>query len=255
MSGPGAEALALKPAGTLAIPVDRPSAQGDRVEAIYAAVQRAVLEQRLAPGTKLPEDQLGVAFGTSRTLVRAALLALSRDGIVVLTRHRGASVASPGPEEARQLFDARRVVEAELTARAAFRADPADITALQALVEDGSAALEAGDRGRAIRLSGLFHTRIAAIADQSVLGEFLNQLVARTSLVIALYGRAWRADCRDSDHRELITALARHDAASAVSLMREHLHHVEADLDLTSDRAAPVSLASIFANADASLKR
>ena len=44
---------------------------GDRADAIAQAIHRAISEQRLLPGTKLPEDQLGGIYGASRTLVRS----------------------------------------------------------------------------------------------------------------------------------------------------------------------------------------
>lgn len=218
----------------------------DRVAVIYTAVHQAVVEQRLQPGTKLPEDQLGSLFGASRTLVRSALQSLAKDGIVVLTRNRGASVASPEPKEARDLFEARRIVEAVTTARAALHATPADFADLEASLRDGQDALASGDRGRAIRLSGDFHLRIAQIADQTVLSDFLEELVARSSLVIALYGHRGRSDCGDSEHAGLIEALRRGDGEGAVQLMTEHINHIEADLDLDRHDRGALPLARLL---------
>lgn len=218
-------------------------ATADRVSAIRDAVLLAVTEQRLPPGTKLPEDQLAAHFGVSRTLVRGALAALAGEGVVVSARNRGAAVASPSPAEARDLFDARRVVEATTAARAAERAGPEDWAALDRLVADGRAALAAGERGRAIRLSGEFHVALARSARQPVLGAFVSELVARSSLVIALYGHRGRSDCADHDHLGLVAALRARDAARAVRLMADHLHAVEADLDLGRAARLPPSLA------------
>ncbi len=208
------------------------SGAADRAAAISAAIRQAVVEQRLPPGTKLPEDQLGSHFGASRTLVRSALQSLARDGIVVLARNRGASVASPGPDEARELFDARRIVEAETTARAAKQATTTDLDDLESVLTEARAAIDGGDRGRAIRLSGHFHVRIAQIARQTVLEGFLRELVTRSSLVIALYGHRGRSDCGDAEHSGLVAALQRRDERQAVAMMLEHLDHIEADLDL-----------------------
>ena len=219
-------------------PSPPPGGEADRVSAIHDAILLAVVEQRLPPGTKLPEDQLAAHFSVSRTLVRGALRSLAQDGVVVLARHRGASVASPGPQDARDLFEARRMIEAVTTARAAESATAADLAGLVATLDEGRAALSDGDRGRAIRLSGHFHVRIAGIARQSVLEGFLAELVVRSSLVIALYGHRGRSDCGDHDHQRLVDALRDRDAARAVALMTEHLQEIEADLDL--DRALRV---------------
>ena len=213
----------------------RPASGGgeaDRVSAIHAAVLRAVVEQRLPPGTKLPEDQLAAHFAVSRTLVRGALRSLAQDGVVTLARNKGASVASPGPQDARDLFDARRVIEAVTTARAAASATGAGLHELGALLDEGRAALAAGDRGRAIRLSGQFHVGIAGMAGQPVLEGMLGDLVVRSSLVIALYGHRGRSDCGDHDHQRLLEALRAREADRAVGLMLAHLDEIVADLDL-----------------------
>ena len=64
-------------------------------ETVSADLERAIHEHRLPPGTKLGEDELGEAYGISRTIVRAALLALSHRHLVELKRNRGAFVAQP----------------------------------------------------------------------------------------------------------------------------------------------------------------
>jgi DNA-binding GntR family transcriptional regulator len=206
--------------------------EADRVSAIHAAVLLAVVEQRLPPGTKLPEEQLAAHFAVSRTLVRGALRSLAQDGVVTLARNRGASVASPGPQDARDLFDARRVIEAVTTARAAAAATGPELEELGALLEEGRTALAAGDRGRAIRLSGQFHLGIAGTARQPVLEGVLADLVVRSSLVIALYGHRGRSDCGDHDHHRLLDALRARQADRAVGLMLAHLDDIAADLDL-----------------------
>ncbi len=227
---------------------DRGPAVGDadRVSRIQAAILLAVVEQRLPPGTKLPEDQLASHFAVSRTLVRGALRSLAQDGIVVLARNRGASVASPTPQDARDLFEARRVIEAATAARAAERATPEACDALDRLMAEGRAALAEGDRGRAIRLSGQFHLAIAGLARQAVLEGFLSELVARSSLVIALYGHSGRSECGDHDHLALVAALRQHDGARTVQLMTRHLHDIEADLDLARAARPPRPLADLL---------
>ncbi|EPN68539.1 GntR family transcriptional regulator, partial [Pseudomonas syringae pv. actinidiae ICMP 19101] len=74
---------------------------------VYEHIFDAILEQRLAPGTKLSEEALGEIFGVSRTIIRRALSRLGHEGVVLLRPNRGAVVASPSVEEARQVFFAR----------------------------------------------------------------------------------------------------------------------------------------------------
>jgi DNA-binding GntR family transcriptional regulator len=78
--------------------------QKHRSELICSALRSAILERILLPGMKLTEDLLGERFGASRTLVRQALERLAAEGLVELRRNRGAAVATPSLEEARDLF-------------------------------------------------------------------------------------------------------------------------------------------------------
>ena len=87
------------------------SSGADRAGAIYQALRRAIIEQALEPGAKLPEDTIGERFGVSRTLVRHALGRLAGEGLVELRRNHGAAVAKPSWDEARDIFAVRLGLE------------------------------------------------------------------------------------------------------------------------------------------------
>src|SRR3989442_13070080 len=82
-----------------------------RIDGVYSAIFDAILEQRLLPGVRLSEEELGKLFGVSRTLNRQSLIRLNAEGIVTTERHRGAQVRTPTLEEATQIFAARELVE------------------------------------------------------------------------------------------------------------------------------------------------
>ncbi len=74
---------------------------------IYDGVLDAIARHRLGPGVKLVEEDIAEIYGVSRTVVRAALQVLARDGVVILQRNKGARIAHPTPDEAREIFGAR----------------------------------------------------------------------------------------------------------------------------------------------------
>ena len=84
---------------------------GSTTQRIVESVTTAIVERRLLPGTKLAEQQIADIFGVSRTVVRQALNQLSRDRLITLEPARGAFVAQPSVEEARQVFEVRRLLE------------------------------------------------------------------------------------------------------------------------------------------------
>ncbi len=212
---------------------------------IYRSVAEAIFEQRLAPGTKLAEDALGEIFGVSRTVIRKVLLRLAHERVIEIRPNRGAVVASPSIAEARQVFEARRVVEAAIVAAACKSATVRTVARLRALVEDERRAHVRGDRRGWIRLSGAFHLELAELAGNDVLADFLRALVARTSLIIALYEAPGKSACASEEHRALLDAIASGDDKTAVPLMVGHLARCEEKLDLfNSDRE--IDLRKVF---------
>lgn len=204
---------------------------------IYQRLVSAILDHRLLPGTKLVEDRLAEAFGVSRTLVRPALVRLSHEHLVHLRANRGATVTEPTPEEAREVFEARRLIEPSLVSHCIERATAEDLSRLQACVQAEERAQALGDRRASVRLSGQFHLEVAAIGAQLTLERMLKGLVSRTSLILMAYGSIEWSDssadqaCDCCDHRVLLEAIRLGAAQEAGRLMDDHLRAIENSLD------------------------
>jgi DNA-binding GntR family transcriptional regulator len=220
--------------------------KGDRVAAIYRCIFDAVVDQRLPPGAKLTEEQLGAVFDASRTIVRTALQSLAHDHIVTIERHRGAFVSAPTIADAQDIFFSRRVVESAIALEVARKIRPDDVERLRALLADEREALGRGDRRVAIRLSGAFHMAIAMICGEGALTRFLAGLISRSSLVIALYGRGPASACGHHEHAALVDALAAADGPRAAALMAEHLEHIMGDLVLARRSDGRIDVAAIL---------
>ena len=206
--------------------------QGGTEQPIYDAVYEAVLDQRLAPGTRLTESSLVELFGVSRTIVRMALLRLAHDHIVQLKANHGASVASPTPAETRAVFEARRMVECATLPFAIARALPRQLDLLRTLVKQEKSAFHAGDVRSWIRLSGEFHRRLVALARNPVMLHYANELVTQSLLMTALYMPRGQTACAADEHLQLIDAVAANDERKAVRLLQAHLDACEARLAL-----------------------
>lgn len=213
---------------------------------IALRIEEAILDHRLQPGTKLTEDELASIYGVGRTVIRAALSALSHRNLVEIMRNRGAFVAQPTVREAREVFEARALLEPRTAHSAAKRARPNDIRNLQRHIDREHAALEKGDMGRAVYLSGEFHVAIAAIADQTIIAEFTASLIARSSLIVALYWQRRDALCESHAHHALINAISDHDCVAAEELMRSHIVDLHSALDLTERSARPRALKDVL---------
>ena len=224
-----------------------PPLRSARVGRVYGALLAAILDHRLAPGTRLPEDELGALFAASRTIVRAALQALAHEGLVTIEPNRGAQVAQPTVDDARQVFEARSLIEPRAAALAARRVKPADIAGLRDHLDQEDKAILAGNTGRAIALSAAFHVTIADLADQQILAGFVRELVSRSSLIVALYWRRSDATCERHAHHELVDAIAAGASDRAALLMQSHLVDILSGLDLVQRPKREGALADLLA--------
>lgn len=218
----------------------------DIVVRICDTLSEAIAEGALRPGMKLPEDVIGAHFGVSRTVVRGAIAVLQRDHIVQRKRNRGAFVAEPSIEEARALLEARRSLELLMLERVCDRADPERVTALEELTIEEERIHAASDPAAKSRLAGRFHIELARIGENTVLLELLEKVLARISLVDALYRRQQGDQCGADHHRQIIGAVARGDKEQALKLMSEHLAELESQLVLDEAQGESHSLTAVL---------
>jgi DNA-binding GntR family transcriptional regulator len=228
--------------------------------AIHTQLVEAIMDQRLQPGARLGEDKLGQAFGVSRTRIRAVLQRLANEQVVTLLPHRGASVAAPSVEDAREVFEARRLIEPTLVERFIAQAPREALQALTRCIADEERARAAGELSQAVRLSGQFHLLIAEHSGQRTLARMLAELVSRTSLILVSYapsgplrarppGNAaahWVAACGCDDHHGLLRAMRQGDGATAARRMTEHLHQLEAGLCFNQPQRQPDDLVALL---------
>jgi DNA-binding GntR family transcriptional regulator len=213
-----------------------PSIQLSSTQHIVQALTKAMVEHRLAPGAKLVEQKLADHFGVSRTLVRQALYQLESQRLVAIEPARGAFVASPSIEEAAQVFEVRRMLEAQMTRTFAQQATPAQIKALREHVVQEQKSIANDDRPGRIELLGDFHVRMAELMGNSVLAELLSDLISRCALITLMYQSTHAAEESSQEHAQIVEALAKSDADGAVRLMDAHLAQVFANLQLEKHR-------------------
>lgn len=215
-------------------------------EEIVERIFEAIIDQRLPPGTKLSEAALCEAFGVGRMRIRQSLLLLASREVVDLLPNRGAFVASPTAEQAREVFEARLMIEPNVARLAAERATDDNLAAIQRHLRLEHEAHHGNKRRDAIRLSGQFHVLLAEIADNAVALRMVKELVTRTSLIIGIFGSPGVSNCRDEDHDEIYDAFRRRDAEAAARLMADHLRHIEQHLELTDPAEGVSDLVAIF---------
>lgn len=213
--------------------------RGSRPELVYTVLRLAILEQALGPGTKLPEDAIGEQLGVSRTVVRRALEKLAADELVEIEPNRGASVARPTIEQARDVFAVRTELERLVVERVCGKLEPRQYK----ILEDWVAREERAYRdatGDYIRQAAEFHVILAEMAQSPLLLKYIKSLVARSALILGLYGRPNWPSCNMDEHRSIIAALKYDDSERAWKTMSDHLDAVlHRALDSSAQEAEP----------------
>lgn len=217
-------------------------------EIIYQRIQTGILERRLLPGAKLAEERLAEVTGVSRTKIREVLARLAHEQIVTLIPNRGAYVARPTIEEAREMFEARRLVEPPLVAKLCRQATPDNIAMLRAHLDKELAAREQNDLRSIIRLSGEFHIHLVDMVASGILTRVIRELTSLTCLIITLYDKPSAPSCPQNEHTELVDMIEAGDDRAAAQQMLTHLAHIEHTLDLNGALRGAPDFTAIFAD-------
>lgn len=213
---------------------------------IVDSILDAIADQRLHAGTKLGEQALSDLFGCNRAHVRRSLATLTAYQVVDHLPNRGAYVATPTPEDARDVFQARRAIETVICRNAVALATPGDIAALRAHLVEECAAKGRGNRPAAVRLSRGFHVLLGRIGRNPVLARYLEELTMRSSLIIGLYATGPATLCAEDEHAAIVDAIEARDEAGAQRRLDAHLRHIEAGISFDSDVPPAGALSSVL---------
>lgn len=193
----------------------------------YHRLREAIVSGRFHPNQRLVEGSVAEAIGAGRTAVRAALVRLDQEGLVVLEPNRGARVRLIDEREALQIEEVRAALEGFLARRAATGITAAQQRELEALLEEMRARVQAGDSLGYSELNSRFHNVIWAAADHPLAARMLGGLKSqsiRFQFQTAL--RPGRAERSLAEHETIVAALGRHDGDAAEAAMRAHLAEV-----------------------------
>jgi DNA-binding GntR family transcriptional regulator len=194
------------------------------VARIAEQLEEDIVLGRLHPRERLIEQDLADRFGTHRAAVRQAIFALDAKGVIEHVPNRGAVVRDLKPEDARQIYEVREVLEL-----AAVRAIPlpvakADLAALRDIQKRHSRAVDDGDLRAVVRSNLEFHQRMFALCGNPQLIEGIEHF-ARKAHAIRSYSNANPGYLLrvKQDHLDMLDALKRGDRERLLALCRSHL--------------------------------
>ncbi|MGP7819323.1 GntR family transcriptional regulator [Niallia sp. 01092] len=213
---------------------------------IYEKIKQAIILQKLRPNMQLVEKELAESFGVSRTPVRNVLRRLSYERLVKIIENKGAFVTSSSIEEAKEVFEMRRVLEAQAVRKACRLYTDEQLNELEKMVEEERTMYEHIDYIDSIQLSGDFHLKIAEMAGNSYFYQYLEDLISLTHVIISIYGRGQAEKDTCLHHLHLFHAIKEQDEDLAEKLMIEHLIEIEKNLHFNERHQISTSLSDIF---------
>jgi DNA-binding GntR family transcriptional regulator len=199
-------------------------------DAVYATLNQALLTGSLPAGTQLIETRVASIFGVSRAQVRKALHRLGHERLLELIPNKGAFVKAPTLEQARDIYEARRVVEGGIVARLAGRMSLQQLEGLRAHLAAEQAASRKGDRAASIRLSGEFHLLLAEATGSPAVVHDLRELVSRTAMLVALFEESQASHCGCEEHEAILKQLELGDVNGVLNATYAHLSLIETRL-------------------------
>lgn len=218
-------------------------------QSLYEVLSGTLLSGRLGAGTKLGEQRLAGIFGVSRERVRKALHRLGHERLIEVFPNRGAFVVNPSLQDARQVYEARRIVEGGIAWRVAESLTREQQSQLRRHFASEEHAHHHVNRAESIRLSGAFHILLAEMTGNDFVMRQMQELVSRTSMLVALFEDDSATCCGIDEHESILLALESHDPARATHAMTGHLSLIETRLRPRVTGARDSDLETIFSAA------
>jgi DNA-binding GntR family transcriptional regulator len=193
---------------------------------ILERLRDLIVEGELTPGAKIPEAELCVRFGVSRTPLREALKALAAEGLVTLLPNRGAIITKTTLEEIDELFPIMGALEALAGEMACARITNAEVAALRRDHLKMVKHFERGDWIAYTKLNRAIHEAIFTAAGNSALSALYQQLLVRTHAVRFVAKKSaqrWREAV--DDHEKMMLAIDKRNGKTLARLLALHLKH------------------------------
>ena len=200
---------------------DPPVSLRDRA---YQEIKRRINKMEFRPGAYLNEAQISRTLRIGRTPVHQALDRLMLEGLVQVIPRKGVMVESISLDQVLQIIDVRLVNEPFCVGLAAERATPAELSQLRALLDSAGPLIRARDLEQLMDLDRQFHWKKSLAAKNTVLADTITRLHDRSlRFWFISLGDDLQLRRVDEEHRSIMDAVVRRDAAGAADAMRHHI--------------------------------
>jgi len=193
-------------------------------------LRNRIVRGELAPGMRLSEAEVATAYGVSRQPVREAFIRLADASLIEVRPQRGSYVSRIDIPTVISAQFVRESVEADIVRQAVVRATSADVAALEDMLGAQVEAAKVTDPQPFMATDEAFHRRLALIAGQGEVWDFLQPLKTQMDRVRYLSARSFPRLILVGQHSNIVDAIRQGDAVAGERVMRHHLGLILEDL-------------------------
>lgn len=194
-----------------------------KTEYLYQAIRKKIVSGEWPQGLNVVISKVAEEFNVSAIPVREALRRLDSEGLIQITPHKGAHVASLDRKKVEEIYAIRTLLEGYATSTAANFIDAETLDSLKAMMDDMDALAEAKDTERYGEKNKEFHRSIYRCSPYPMLYDMIFNLWDSENwsrVVFAFYPD--RMDRSNDDHRRIVEAIEKKEVDRLELLVREH---------------------------------
>jgi DNA-binding GntR family transcriptional regulator len=217
---------------TLAYSYKTKMAKEELEEYAYRKIIRMIIDNRYNPGDFLLETELSEELGYSRTPVRQALSRLMTEGFLEKKKKKGYFIPVPTPEDAKNVFFTREIIEGKTAAAAALNASDWEILELKELLKGQGNTIENTEKENYSLINEKFHLGIAKMSKNPYLERYCRHIFWRSNVYIFFFDKYYANKMLKNEvhetpnqHLNILNAIEQKDSESAEFYMKQHIRN------------------------------
>jgi DNA-binding GntR family transcriptional regulator len=200
----------------------------------YRYIIHQIVESQIRPGDTILETEMAETLNVSRTPVRSAIARLVNEGFLEKKRKRGCIIPPPEPEDARQVFQAREILESKVAGLAALNRSESDLAKLSGILDQEKKALNNKQKEEYYLSNEKFHFTLIKSAKNKYFERYCKHLFRRTSVYILYFDSFYTSNEKfnklprqrtPGQHLEIVKAIEKRDDKLAESIMKDHVKY------------------------------
>jgi len=195
---------------------------------VYSSLRNSILNLNLVPGTMISENDISLRFKVSRTPVREAFIALSKEALLTIMPQKGSMVSRIDFARVQQELFLRENLEPAALKQFLNNHSPSHLTELEKYLELQAETASTQTFEQFFWYDNLFHR--VFFSGQNVAWEALENLSGHyyRARLLTIWFQDIAKDIVE-DHKQLFQAIEQKNTSKALALLESHIHKLPAE--------------------------